>query len=188
MYIQNGEWDIILKVRFGRYVKTETWKSLRFLIISLLVLFAIIPAVIMEAVVLTSYEKRAVEVRTAEIQNQCTILCNQLSQGGYPKVVTTEAMNAEITQLSNIYNGRVLLIDQAYHILKDTYDMDEGKRIVSGDVTGCMSGKGTTFYDSKNRYIEVTSPIMDAAKEKVIGVMLVRVCLAAKQMLLQLLQ
>ena len=102
MYIQNGEWDIILKVRFGRYVKTETWKSLRFLIISLLVLFAIIPAVIMEAVVLTSYEKRAVEVRTAEIQNQCTILCNQLSQGGYPKVVTTEAMNAEITQLSNI--------------------------------------------------------------------------------------
>ena len=144
MYIQNGEWDIILKVRFGRYVKTETWKSLRFLIISLLVLFAIIPAVIMEAVVLTSYEKRAVEVRTAEIQNQCTILCNQLSQGGYPKVVTTEAMNAEITQLSNIYNGRVLLIDQAYHILKDTYDMDEGKRIVSGDVTGCMSGKGTT--------------------------------------------
>ena len=77
MYIQNGEWDIILKVRFGRYVKTETWKSLRFLIISLLVLFAIIPAVIMEVVVLTSYEKRAVEVRTAEIQNQCTILCNQ---------------------------------------------------------------------------------------------------------------
>lgn len=175
MYIQNGEWDIILKVRFGRYVKTETWKSLRFLIISLLVLFAIIPAVIMEAVILTSYEKRAVEVRTAEIQNQCTILCNQLSQGGYPKVVTTEAMNAEITQLSNIYNGRVLLIDQAYHILKDTYDMDEGKRIVSGDVTGCMSGKGTTYYDSKNRYIEVTSPIMDAAKEKVIGVMLVSV-------------
>lgn len=38
-----------------------------------------------------------------------------------------------------------------------------------------MSGKGTTFYDSKNRYIEVTSPIMDAAKEKVIGVMLVSV-------------
>ena len=102
MYIQNGEWDIILKVRFGRYVKTETWKSLRFLIISLLVLFAIIPAVIMEAVVLTSYEKRAVEVRTAEIQNQCTILCDQLASYHCLEERSSEVINAGLTQMTTV--------------------------------------------------------------------------------------
>lgn len=172
-YIQNGEWGIILKVK--RYFKIEVLKSLRFQITVLLILFAIIPTVIMESVLLTSYEKRAVEVRTAEIQNQCTILCNQLSQGDYPKTAATQALKAEITQLSNIYNGRVLLIDDSYRIFQDTYDIDEGKRIVAADVTACMRGKGTTYFDSKNRYIEVTAPVMDAAKEKVIGVMLVSV-------------
>ena len=33
---------------------------------------------IIEGVLLSTYEKRAVNVRTAEIQSQCTILCNQL--------------------------------------------------------------------------------------------------------------
>ena len=171
-FTQSGELAIISGVKF---FVPKFIKSLQVRVTVILSVFVILSSVILMNAILQSYDQRTVSVRTAEIQNQCTILSNQLVNSDYLKTGVSDVIDTELSQLSNIYNGRVLLIDQAYYILKDTYDMDEGKRIVSGDVTGCMSGKGTTFYDSKNRYIEVTSPIMDAAKEKVIGVMLVSV-------------
>ena len=130
---------------------------------------------IMKTLLLGSYGKRAVEVRTAEIQNQCTILCNQLSNSGYSTGSTTEVIRTELIQLSNIYNGRVLVIDKDFRIEEDTYDMDVGKTIVSENVIRCFQGKGTTDYDKKNHYIEVTSPIPGTERNQVAGVMLVSV-------------
>ena len=138
-------------------------------------LAGIIPGIIMKAVILNSYEKRAVDVRTAEIQNQCTILCNQLSNSSYLDGITSEVIKSELVQLSNIYNGRVMVIANDFRIAEDTYDMDKGKTIVSEDVIRCFQGKGTSNYDAKNKYIEVTSPILDGNTEAVTGVMLVSV-------------
>lgn len=141
----------------------------------LIIIVGIIPMKIMQAVVLSGYEKRAVEVRTADIQNQCTILCDQLGDTDLRLGETSEIIRAQLTQLSSIYNGRVMLIDRGYHIVDDTYDMDIGKTIVSADVIHCFSGNGTSHYDAENKYIEVTSPIVGADTGKPKGVMLVSV-------------
>ena len=158
-----------------KYFKHRVFRSLRFRIILLVMLAGIIPGIIMKAVILNSYEKRAVDVRTAEIQNQCTILCNQLSNSSYLDGITSEVIKSELVQLSNIYNGRVMVIANDFRIAEDTYDMDKGKTIVSEDVIQCFQGKGTSNYDAKNKYIEVTSPILDGNTEDVTGVMLVSV-------------
>ena len=173
MYTQSGELVIISGVR--KYFKRSEFKSLRFRIIFLVILAGIIPGVILKAVVLKSYENRAVDVRTADIQNQCTILCIQLSHSGYLAGTASEMIRAELVQLSNIYNGRVMLIDQNYQVIEDTYDMDLGKTIVSGDVIRCFQGKGTSRYDRENRYIEVTAPILNPVQEEPAGVMLVSI-------------
>lgn len=60
MSIQSGELVTILGVR--RYIKFRFFKSLRFYIILLLMLVGIIPCVVMKAMVLESYEKRAVDI------------------------------------------------------------------------------------------------------------------------------
>lgn len=173
MYIQSGEWVIILEVK--KYFKKNVFRSLRFQIGVLLILLGIIPTVVVERVVLNSYEKRAVDVRTAEIQSQCTILCNQLSDFSYLQGKTSEVIKTELDQLTNIYNGRVMLIDDEFQIVEDTYGMDSGKTIISADVIRCFKGEGTSHYDARNRYIEVTSPIIGSASEEVEGVMLVSV-------------
>ncbi len=141
-----------------------------------MILVGIIPGIIMKTAILDSYEKQAVDVRTAEIQNQCTILCNQASTTNYLKGVTSESIQLEIDQLSNIYNGRVMIIDSNYYIVEDTYGIDKGKTIVSENVVRCFRGNRTSQYDADNRYIEVTSPISDSETEKIQGVMLVSVC------------
>ncbi|MEZ3485480.1 MAG: two-component sensor histidine kinase [Lachnospiraceae bacterium] len=158
-----------------KYLKWNILKSLRVRIILLVILAGVIPVLILRGVILSSYEKRAVEVRTAEIQNQCTILCNQLSDANYLTGETSEVMRSELVQMSNIYNGRVLVIDQDFRIQEDTYDMDMGRTIVSEDVIRCFKGKGTSNYDAKNKYIEVTSPIYNRSTEKTTGVMLISV-------------
>lgn len=173
MYIRSGELVIILGVR--KYVKINFLKSLRFQITVLIILAGIIPSVIMRMVILNNYEKQAVEMHTAEIQNQCAILCNQLSTADYLTGVTSESIQLELIQLSNIYNGRVMLIDEHYHIIEDTYNMDKGKTIVSEDVIRCFRGERTSNYDAENRFIEVTAPITDSGTEKIRGVMLTSV-------------
>ena len=77
-------------------------------------------------------------MRTAEIQNQCTILCNQLSDANYLTGETSEVLRSELVQMSNIYSGRVMVIDHDFRIQEDTYDMDKGKTIVSEDVIRCF--------------------------------------------------
>ena len=68
MYIQNGGLDTISEVK--KYFKLHLFKSLRFRIVLIVILVGVIPGLIMKTVILNSCENRAVEVRTAEIQNQ----------------------------------------------------------------------------------------------------------------------
>ena len=170
MYIRNGELVIISGVK--KYLKKNIFRSMKFKIIMLVALAGIVPVLIMRGVFLNSYEKCAVRVRTAEIQNQCTILSNQLSSSGYLTGDISEVMRTELVQLSNIYSGRVMVIDGAFKIQEDTYDMDKGKTIVSGNVIRCFQDKGTSEYNRKNRYIEVTAPII-GKDDAVVGVLLV---------------
>lgn len=129
----------------------------------------------MKMVLLKSYERQAVEVRTAQIQNQCTILCDQLSTQDYLQGVSSEVIKSELTQISNIYSGRIMVIDEHYHISEDTYDMDTGKLIVSENVNRCFAGDETTYYDAENRYLEVTAPIQGQKSKDVRGVLLVSI-------------
>lgn len=140
-----------------------------------MIVVGIIPCIILRGALLSDYEKRAVSLKTAEIQNQCTILSNQMAMSQYLSQGNSEVIDAELTQFSNINNGRVMIVDEEFRILKDTYDMDTNKTLVSEDVIRCFKGKGTSRYDGKNRYIEVTAPISVAGSDKIEGVMLVSV-------------
>ena len=153
------------------------FKSLRFRIVVLLILVSSIPCFAIKETILQKYEDRAVAWRTAEIQNQCTILSNQLSAANYLKEPISEVINAELSQLSNVYDGRVMVIDEDYHIIKDTFGVEAGKTILSPDVIQCFSGTGTSHYDGENRYIEITTPIMERENKEshVKGVILVSI-------------
>ena len=152
-------------------------KSLRFRIIVLLILVSSIPCFAIKEAILQKYEDRAVAWRTAEIQNQSTILSNQLSTTNYLKEPISEVINAELSQMSNVYDGRILIIDNEFRIMKDTFGAEVGKTIVSSDVIKCLSGTATSQYDSDNRFIEITTPITEKGEDKsnVKGVILVSI-------------
>ena len=175
MYIQSGEWVIISRVRRQFTFRDKIFKNMRFRFILFAMLAGLLPCLAALFGIVKFYESRAVELRTAEIQNQCTILCNQLNNYGYLSDTSSEVINTSLTQLTNIYNGRVMVIDKDLRVIKDTYSLDEGKTDVSENVVRCMKGERTNFYDRTNHYIEVTSPIVERGGEEVLGVMLASV-------------
>ena len=175
MYIQSGEWVIISRVKRQFKFRDKIFKNMRFRFILFAMLAGLLPCMAALFGIVKFYESRAVELRTAEIQNQCTILSNQLGNYGYLADTSSEVINTSLTQLTNIYNGRVMVMDQDLQVIKDTYSLDEGKTDVSENVVRCMKGERTNYYDRTNHYIEVTSPIMESGGDEVIGVMLASV-------------
>lgn len=154
------------------------FKSLRFRIFLLFCMIGIIPGFIFRIGVMKSYENRAVSIKTSEILSQSKILANQIVSGNYLEdVSSSEIISAELEQLSNIYDGRIMLVNHDFQIIKDTYEMDEGKTIISQEVMESFLGGEIKKYDAENRYIEMTVPLIkttDTEKE-VIGVILISV-------------
>ncbi len=134
-------------------------KSLRFRIFMIIIVVSYVPTLMMRYGILQNYENRAVSLRIAEVENQAKILANHLVVNNYLQNPNLDTINAELLQLSTLYDGRVIVIDQNFTAVKDTYGISEGKTIISEEVILCFKGKNSNHYDSHNHYIEITTPI-----------------------------
>ena len=132
--------------------------SLKFRLIVLFILIGVLPGILIRVGVLNSYEKRAVSIRTSEILSQAKILTNRIVSSDYFNADDTSLIDAQLEQLSNIYNGRVMIIDGTFRVVKDTYRIDEGKTIISEEVIKSFNGEEITKYDPEYRYIELAVP------------------------------
>lgn len=175
MYTRSGELVTISRVNLkGRW---KFLRSLRFRIMLIMILMGIIPTIVVENVVVQSYENRAVSQRSIIVKNQSDILCNQLVSLGYMEDPANEVINGEFNMLTSIYGGRILVINKDYKVIRDTYDLDRGKYLISQEVIDCFNGVETSQYDEKNQYIEMTVKISDpeSVNKDVVGVMLISV-------------
>ena len=121
--------NIFHKLKFLRSLKTR--------IFLILLIVGLIPCVSMRFAILQNYERRAVNVRTSDITTQLRILANHLITYHYLQDTSSEVINAELSQLSNLYDGRVMIINNDLRIVKDTYGISENKTIISEEVVRC---------------------------------------------------
>ena len=174
----------------NRGIQFLSMRSLRARIFALILLVGIIPTMLMRYGIIQNYEKRAVEQRTATVQNQLMIVANHLISNNYlynyrsdeaEYVTSRQVINAELEMLSNLYEGRVMIINSNCKIIKDTYEISEGKTIISEEVMKCFRGETSSHYDSEHGYIEMTTPIVNnfaegqEDSEQIAGVMLTSV-------------
>ena len=172
------------------FMKIPALRSMKVYIFFLMLVMGILPSFIMRVGILQSYEERAVNLRISDTQTQFKIIANHLLNNNYLQDTSNEAINAELEQMSNLYDGRVIIINGNFRIVKDTYSISEGKTIISEEVIRCFKGESTTRYDKENGYIEMTIPIEapapeesdnaggcgeEAGAEQVVGVMLASV-------------
>lgn len=151
------------------------FKGLRIRLMLLFLIMGIVPTVVLRIGMLQSYEKKAISNREIDVLSQARILTNQIVFNNYLEKADSEMINSQLEQLSNIYDGRIIVINDSFHIIKDTYDLDKGKTIVSEEVMRSFRGEEISKYDSENCYIEMTLPLLEQTSKEVIGVLLVSV-------------
>ncbi|MGN0362016.1 MAG: sensor histidine kinase [Bilifractor sp.] len=155
------------------------YRSIRFYIMILLFVIGIVPSIVVESVIVQSYETRAVNQRTIMVKSQCEILADQLYNRGYLTDSTDEVINGEFDLLTRIYGGRIVVINSDGKVIKDTFNIDNGKYSLSQEVMDCLNGNESSRYDRDNKFIELTFRIKDPDKksrsEDTKGVLLVSV-------------
>lgn len=151
------------------------FKSLRFRLVIAFVIFGMLPGIALRIGLLRGYESRAVSNRSIDILSQAKILSDQIANNGYLEDVANESINSRLELICNIYDGRILVVDNTFHIIKDTYDLDTSKIIISEEVATSFQGQESSKYDPVNRYIQLTLPIRDVEDQQILGVLLVSV-------------
>lgn len=142
------------------------WRSLKVRLFIIIFLVGIIPVFIIRAGIMDNYENRAVDVRRSDVQNQLKIIANHLITYNYLQDTSSAVINAELEQLSNLYNGRVLIVNGNLKVMKDTYGIIEGKTIISEEVIKCFKGSPIANYDKTNGFIEITTPIIETVSSQ----------------------
>ena len=162
------------KIRNNKVIR-KYGKSLQFRIFIIFILVGLIPIWVMKYGILNSYESQAVRQRGEMVHSQCAVIAEQLGKSGYLTGIASEAVEVEIKQLADLYNGRIVLVNQDFRIVRDTYGLDEQKMIVSEDVLKCFKGEDTYETVKQDSYIEMTAAVYDPEGENILGVMMVSV-------------
>ena len=104
-----------------------------------------------------------VEERMAEAQNRSLILANKIRSSDYINVLLSgnpnPALDAELSTTADLMNGRIVLVDDSFKILKDTFDLSRGKTLVVSDVLKAFDGETSSYLNQKKKYFYVAQPI-----------------------------
>lgn len=141
-----------------------------FFLLALLVMF------IFNMLLQKSYNDKTVEEKLLLVQNQCNILGNQILVNQFTIDTLQSNLNVEIDQLANIWEGRILVIDSGYRIVKDTYTIDQNNYIIYDEVVRVMRGEKDKNIRMVDDYAEIIIPIVNVDKA-VNGVMIATVSL-----------
>lgn len=154
------------------------FKSLRFRVFVFILLIAFIPLGVTMLTTIDKMEDSMVRQKMNRLQGQCNILKNNLAATGYLEtenrsVKDAIAIEAEMSQLSGMYDGRIIVVNDQLDVINDTYQIDVGKKCISDSVIKCFKGTNVSEYSSKEKYIEITLPIQKNDSNKITGVILV---------------
>lgn len=160
-----SSWRTGVSEKIGKVLGGLTFfKSLRAIFFIIIFLVGVVPCILLQNGILRDYETRAVEVRVEQAKGQLRSLANHLISSNYLVNQDSGQVDAELSEFSTLYDGRLMIIDPMLNIVRDTYGLSENKTIVSQDVITCLKTgdrAGSEHYDRKDRFIEIVVPIIE---------------------------
>ena len=148
-------------------------KSLRFRLFLVLLLVGIVPLNVLTRAILDNYVTQQIDQRVKLIQDRSRMIADDIVQEGYLEGRKSSSLQNQLTQLGSIWNGRVVLVNDRFRIVTDTFNNDEGKIIIAKKVLTSFKGNYETNYNSKLQYLEVTVPVRDSDTGNTAGILIV---------------
>ena len=160
IFRQSGELVTILRNR----EKTNPFRSLKMLVFLSFFLLAVGAMLVFNIVLKHSYTDKSMEEKLQLVQNQCSILGNQILANQFTIDTMQSNLNVEIDQLANVWDGRILVMDSTYKIVKDTYTIDQNNYMIYDEVVHVMRGEKDKNIRMLDDYAEIIVPIVNSEK------------------------
>ncbi|MDD6573026.1 MAG: HAMP domain-containing sensor histidine kinase [Thermoflexaceae bacterium] len=179
MYIQSGVWVIISRHDYDSgaagsgFINTVNHfiNSIRFRIMAAIIIMGILPMLVMEHGVITTFRQSVIKNKVIDIQSQLNQIARKIGSGNSFIDEKTNVCKEDITLLSDVFNGRILVVNSQMRIIYDTYVFEEGKTLISEMVINGLSGNGDREIINDGEIIEISVPIC-YGNDQIIGLLL----------------
>lgn len=146
---------------------------MRVYLLLVFILLGVVPLAFFSYVILNTYQENAISNKTEELQNQGKRLSDKINQTVYLIAGEDTELDAEITRVADIYNGRIIIVNNSLSIVEDTYSLEEGRVLISPEVVQCLKGQNTKpINDKATHYLRLTYPITHDNSEEIMGVII----------------
>lgn len=130
------------------------------------------------AVLSFSGRNTIIREKLSEMRYTCSIIASQLEGSTLSEAVETSGTQ-ELDWVAEYTGGRLILVDDQYRIIYDSYGALEGKYATSSEIIRQFSGEDFSDYQASAQVLEFTLPLrtrlsMDAGDSTITGVMVIR--------------
>ncbi len=146
--------------------------SLRVQVLLVLLVISLIPLYFISTSIINVYNNHIINQRAEELKRYGTIISNLIISKGYLLKPYDSSVDTEISEIAEIYNGRILVADENLKIIKDTYNLENNKLVISSEVIKCFSGNEENFTVDLGNYIQITMPIIDSSTQTIKGALI----------------
>lgn len=135
------------------------------------ILLGVIPLSFFTYVMLSTYEQKTIDSRVDELKSQGNALSNKLNSAVFMTTGDDPEIDADLMRIADIYNGRIIIVNNNLTIIKDTYNLEDNKYLVSDDVIQCLDGNTPPpLNDRSTNYLRLTYPITRTDTKEIMGV------------------
>lgn len=120
-------------------------------------------------ILLNTYRNKAVENRITELQARGSVICNLIVSSAFLTNDVTAEVDSELTQISDIYDGRILIADASLVVLMDTYGLETGNTFLQKDAVRLMKGAQNRIIRQSSDKVQILFPVYSADKSSTTG-------------------
>ncbi len=149
--------------------------SFQMVLIFVLIFMSIVPALLNAGVLVGSFRRAQVDNRRVELKNSSLILADKISGSAYlSSDEKDKAVDAQIDTIADMFDGRIVIIDSNFTIIKDTFNIAHGKKSIAEEVIRTFHGENTDKYSAGKEYIIQTLALYNQEDtSRIEGVMLI---------------
>ena len=87
----------------------------------------------------------------------CLIISNKMSRVAYMNEDSRDlSVDVELDTIADIFNGRIVVVNRNFKVIKDTFRLAEGRTHVAEEVIRCFQGESSSRLEKDKHYFAST--------------------------------
>lgn len=108
-------------------------------------LVTLVPLLVQARFLAGFFRQSQIEDSMIEAQSKCLMLTNKMITLDYINNMSNNpGLDAEMNVTADLFNGRIVVIDSSFKIIKDTFELTKGKRVWLRKCSAPLKGRLST--------------------------------------------